>query len=101
MVQTEIVTGMIRSRFPEIQVEVVPITTLGDRLSADGRAGVDGKAVFTEDIEVALREGAIDIAVHSMKDLPNELAEGLAIGATPARGDVRDVLVARREGTTV
>ncbi|MDA4113630.1 MAG: hydroxymethylbilane synthase [Thaumarchaeota archaeon] len=99
--QTDIVTGMIRSRFPAIRVEVVPMNTAGDRLPLERRAEVEGKAVFTEEVEIALIGGAIDLAVHSMKDLPNELAEGLAIGATPARGDVRDVLVAKKDGSTI
>jgi hydroxymethylbilane synthase len=100
MAQTAIVTRMIRSRFPEIQVEVVPMNTAGDRLPLERRAEVEGKAVFTEEIEIALIGGAIDLAIHSMKDLPNDLADGLTIGATPARGDVRDVLVAKKEGST-
>ena len=101
MVQTDIVAGMIRSRFPEMQVEVVPMNTLGDRLPLEKRAEVEGKAVFTQDIEIALLGGAIDLAVHSMKDLPNQLDDGLTIGATPARGDVRDAMVAREDGRTI
>ena len=99
MVQTEIVVSLIRSNHPAAEVEVVPVTTLGDRLPLEKRAAVEGKGAFTEDLEALLANGTVDIGVHSMKDLPMKLGEGLAIAATPVRADPRDALVSR-EGAT-
>jgi hydroxymethylbilane synthase len=100
MVQTEIVVSLIRANHPTAEVEVVPITTLGDRLPLDKRAEVEGKGVFTEDLEALLADGTVDVGVHSMKDLPMKLGAGLAIAATPVRADPRDALVSR-EGATL
>jgi hydroxymethylbilane synthase len=97
-IQTEIVINLIRARFPELRVEPVPLSTLGDRLPLNRRPEVEGKTTFTDEIDIALLEGEIDLAVHSMKDLPNEQREGLVIGATPVRADPRDALVPRKAG---
>jgi hydroxymethylbilane synthase len=97
-IQTQIVTDIIRLRYPGMQVEIVPLSTLGDRLPPRRRPEVEGKAAFTDEIDDLLLGGAIDLAVHSMKDLPNESKEGLVIGATPVRADPRDVLVTRVAG---
>ena len=91
--QTEIVTEMLRKKFPALEIEVVPVTTMGDRLPDEKRAEVEGKGAFTEDLETLLQKGEVDAAVHSMKDLPTKLGGGLAIGATPVRADPRDALV--------
>ena len=91
--QTEIVTEMLRTKFPALEIEVVPVTTMGDRLPDEKRREVEGKGAFTEDLETLLQEGEVDAAVHSMKDLPTGLGRGLAIGATPVRADPRDALV--------
>ena len=93
LAQTEIVVRMLRRARPEVDLQVVPIDTLGDILPPDRRKEVDGKSAFTSEIEKQLVAGGVDAAVHSMKDLPNELGEGLIIGATPVRGDARDALV--------
>jgi len=100
MVQTKIVVSLIHANHPSVEVEVVPVTTLGDRLPLEKRAEVEGKGAFTEDLEALLANGTVDVAVHSMKDLPMELGAGLVIAATPARADPRDALVSR-EGTTL
>ncbi|HET8980021.1 MAG TPA: hydroxymethylbilane synthase, partial [Solirubrobacteraceae bacterium] len=68
-------------------VEIVKITTLGDR-----GAGLADKSRWTSELEHALLDGRIDIAVHSAKDVPTELAEGLELVAIPARADARDVI---------
>ena len=75
-------------------VEIVPIRTSGDRLSAANLAELGGKGLFTREIEEALISGAIDVAVHSMKDLPSELPDGLVIAALLPREDPRDALIA-------
>jgi hydroxymethylbilane synthase len=79
----------------DLQVELSVIKTSGDRFIDRPIARIGGKGVFTKEIEEALLANHIDIAVHSMKDLPTELAPGLTIAAVPEREDARDVLVTR------
>jgi hydroxymethylbilane synthase len=76
--------------------EIVPIRTEGDRLAEARLALVGGKGLFVREIEEALLRGEVDVAVHSLKDLPAALPPGLVLGAFLAREDPRDVLVARR-----
>ncbi len=78
------------------RVEVVPMRTEGDRLAEARLAAVGGKGLFVREIEEALLRGDVDVAVHSLKDLPAELPRGLALAAFPERADARDVLVMRR-----
>ena len=78
------------------RVEVVPMRTEGDRLAEARLAAVGGKGLFVREIEEALLRGEVDVAVHSLKDLPAELPSGLTIAAFPERADARDVLVTRR-----
>jgi hydroxymethylbilane synthase len=73
-------------------VEVLTIRTTGDRLSADG-APVGWKGDFTKELDEALLDGRIDLAVHSMKDVPSAIPSGLALSAVPAREDPRDALL--------
>ncbi len=80
------------------EVEVVAIRTSGDRLAQVALADFGGKALFVKEIEEALLEGRIDVAVHSLKDMPAELPPGLGLAAFSAREDPRDVLVTRRPG---
>jgi hydroxymethylbilane synthase len=79
-----------------IRVEVVAMRTEGDRLAEARLAVVGGKGLFVREIEEALLRGDVDVAVHSLKDLPAELPAGLTLAAFPERADARDVLVARR-----
>jgi len=79
--------------------EIVVITTTGDRRSRKPDPGEIGKALWTLEIEQALATGEIDLAVHSLKDLPADLPEGLILGATPSRQDPRDVLIGREDIT--
>ena len=74
-------------------VELQIISTKGDRIVDRPLAKVGGKGLFTAELEAALRDGSIHLAVHSLKDLPTEDPEGLVVAAIPVRADVRDVLV--------
>lgn len=76
-------------------VELVPMRTEGDRLAGASLALVGGKGLFVREIEEALLRGTIDVAVHSLKDLPAVLPAGLCLAAFPRREDPRDVLVTR------
>jgi hydroxymethylbilane synthase len=79
-------------------VEIVPMKTEGDRLLGARLADVGGKGLFVREIEQALADGVIDIAVHSLKDLPAEQPVGLELAAFPPREDPRDVLLTRAGG---
>jgi hydroxymethylbilane synthase len=93
--QASWVSAELTARFPELRLEVTRIKTSGDRIQGRSLADVGGKGLFVKEIEEALRDGSIDVGVHSMKDLPATLAPGLGIAAVPRREDARDVLIAR------
>lgn len=93
MIQTELAAEAIRHVRPGIRVEIVPLVTTGDRILDRALLGVGGKGAFVTEFENALLEGRIDAAVHSAKDMPAELMEGLSIAAVLPREDPRDVLV--------
>ena len=95
MIQTELVKQKIQEHFPKEKIEIVPIITKGDIILHQPLASFGGKGVFTQEIEQQLLDKTIDIAVHSAKDVPMQLADGLCIGAVLAREDCRDVLVTR------
>ncbi len=87
---------MLLERAHTIEVRLETIRTTGDKITDVPLGQVGGtKALFTKEIEEALLERRIDLAVHSLKDLPVELPDGLRIGAVPAREDARDALVSR------
>jgi hydroxymethylbilane synthase len=95
--QTEIVVAGLRERFPDLAYETVVVSTAGDRTQEAGLPlpEIGGKGLFTEELEHALRSGAIDAAVHSLKDLPTDDAPGIAVAAVCAREDAGDCLVSR------
>ena len=70
LVQTNIVVNKIREKFPEIEIEIVPMTTKGDQWLNQSLSSFGGKGVFTKELEEGLLRGHIDIAVHSAKDMP-------------------------------
>jgi hydroxymethylbilane synthase len=92
--QAEEVAAGLRRAWPRLGIELVPIRTSGDRLATAHLAEVGGKGLFVQEIDEALREGRVDLAVHSLKDLPAERPKGLVLAAFPRRQDPRDVLVA-------
>ena len=89
------VADRIRERHPGVVVELVTIRTKGDILQDVSLAQIGGKGVFIKEIEEALLRGDVDLAVHSMKDVPAELPEALEIAVMPLREDPRDVLISR------
>lgn len=91
--QADRVADLLRERWPGIEVEVRTIDTRGDRRPDVSIPELGGKGVFTAELEAALLQGEVDLAVHSLKDLPTELPEGLANLGVPERADARDVLV--------
>jgi hydroxymethylbilane synthase len=95
LAQAHWVKARIEERRPESKVEIVVIKTSGDRFIDASLQAIGGKGVFTKEIEEALLRNEIDFAVHSLKDLPTEMAQGLALVAVPEREDARDVLVTR------
>ncbi|HLE72059.1 MAG TPA: hydroxymethylbilane synthase [Vicinamibacteria bacterium] len=95
LVQTHSVADAIRAKHPEVAVVVEIIETQGDRVLDRPLSAIGDAGVFIKEIEAALLEERVDLAVHSMKDLPSKLTDGLALAATTERFDPRDVLVAR------
>jgi len=94
MAQARLVATAMSRAGAGASVEIVPFVTRGDR-HAGPLLDVGGKGLFTAELEEALRCGRVDLAVHSAKDLPAEMAEDLTIAAVPARADARDILVTR------
>ncbi len=82
----------------DLRVEIVPISTSGDKMTSASLARVGGKGLFIRELEQALTDRRIDLAVHSMKDLPAILPAQFRIAAVPEREDPRDVLITRRGG---
>ncbi len=93
--QTELVVSKLRERQPDIDIAVREIRTEGDRRQGESLATIGGQGVFVKEIEAALLRREIDFAVHSLKDVPADLAEGCVIAAVPQRGDPRDALVTK------
>ncbi len=93
--QANHIKSEIEGHFPEIEVELLIIKTTGDRITDRPLAMVGGKGLFVKEIESALLNKDIDLAVHSMKDMPGELPDGLTIGAIPTRENPFDVLIAK------
>ncbi len=93
--QANHVAALLRAREPELDVRLHEVVTKGDRILEVPLARVGGKGLFVKEIEDALLAGDAQVAVHSMKDLPAVVAEGLAIGAVPEREDPRDALCSR------
>lgn len=94
MLQNEEVLGPLRQLYPDLDFQVVTVRTKGDLDATSPLAGM-GLGIFVKEIERLLLDGQLDMAVHSLKDLPTKLPEGLALAAIGRRQDPRDVLVNR------
>ncbi len=97
--QAEHVTGLLAQLPGAPRIEIVTISTEGDRIRDIPLSEVRGQAFFTKEIEQALLDGRVDFAVHSMKDLATQMPEGLSLAATPEREDPRDVIISRNGET--
>ncbi len=93
--QARHVASIIEKNNPSVTVELMTIRTQGDKILDAPLAQIGGKGLFTKEIEDALLEGRVDLAVHSMKDLPTELPKGLKLAAVMKREDPRDVFISR------
>lgn len=93
--QTDWVLGRLMAAWPSLVYSLKIFSTIGDKLIDKPLPEIGGKGLFTEELENALRSGEIDIAVHSLKDLPIENTPGLTIGAICPREDAHDVLISR------
>ena len=94
--QAEFVKHQLISHHPDLQVELVAMSTRGDKLLDAPLAKVGGKGLFVKELEVAMLEGRADIAVHSMKDVPMEFPEGLALSVICEREDPTDAFVSNQ-----
>ncbi|MFB3906081.1 MAG: hydroxymethylbilane synthase [Acidobacteriota bacterium] len=94
--QSNFVKAEIEKANPELTVEIVVIKTTGDKISETALRDFSGtgKGIFVKEIEEALRRGEVDLAVHSLKDVPTDLPADFTLAAIPARADIRDALVA-------
>lgn len=93
LAQTELVIKALKERFPQIDFQMITMSTRGDRDTGRALLEFGGKAVFVEEFEEAILKGDIDIAVHSAKDMPMEIMEGLTISGTLPRACPQDVLI--------
>ncbi len=93
--QANLTKNLLLNKFPETTVEIVIIKTKGDKILDVALSKIGDKGLFTKELETALLENEVDIAVHSLKDLPTTLPEGLKLGAVLERGEYRDALVSK------
>ena len=93
LIQTNWVISELKRLNPKVEFQIEKISTKGDKITDAPLSRLGGVGLFTKELEVALIKGKIDIAVHSAKDVPTEIHEGLIIGATPKREDPHDVLI--------
>ena len=93
--QTELLVAALRARHRALEIDVREIRTEGDRRTGESLLAIGGQGVFVKEIEAALLRREIDFAVHSLKDVPADLAGGCLIAAIPQRADPRDSLVTR------
>lgn len=91
--QAEHVTALLKTAAPEVPVEIIHVSTLGDRDLTEPLRALGAFGVFTREVQKVVLEGRADLAVHSLKDLPTDYVEGLCLAAVPTRGPVHDTLV--------
>jgi hydroxymethylbilane synthase len=99
MWQTRYIIAQLQQAWPGLDCQVEPFVTKGDKTLDQPLPQIGGKGLFTLELEQALLDGSIHLAVHSLKDLPVEDGDGLTLGAIAGRADVRDVLITINGGT--
>ena len=103
LAQTEEVCRLLRQAHPELaeqgRLEMVPVSTSGDRITDRLLADAGGKGLFIKELDEALLSGEIDMAVHSMKDMESFIVSGLLVASVFEREDARDVFVSARHGS--
>ncbi|SHJ84129.1 hydroxymethylbilane synthase [Paramaledivibacter caminithermalis] len=95
LTQTNIVIEELKEHYPDLNFRIKEIKTIGDKILDKTLNKIGGKGLFVKEIEAALLKGEIDIAVHSMKDVPSKFPENLEISAITKREDVRDILITK------
>lgn len=93
LIQTEMVIFELKKNFPELECEIVPVVTTGDKITNKNLYDMGGKALFLKELEEQLIDKQIDLAVHSLKDVPGVISEELEIAAVLERADPRDCFV--------
>jgi hydroxymethylbilane synthase len=93
--QTQMVAASLRRRHPGLAIAIHEIRTTGDREQTTSLRAIGGQGIFVKELEEALLRGTVDLAVHSLKDLPAAMTPGLVLAAIPRRADARDVLISR------
>ncbi len=94
--QSNHISGLLRKQYPDCQVTLKKIVTKGDRILDVPLAQIGGKGLFTKEIETELLDGTVDLAVHSLKDMPTVLPEGLCLTAITTRANVGDAFVSNK-----
>ncbi len=94
--QSNHIAGLLRKQYPDCQVTLKKIVTKGDRILDVPLAQIGGKGLFTKEIETELLDGTVDLAVHSLKDMPTVLPEGLCLTAITTRANVGDAFVSNK-----
>lgn len=100
MWQANHVSDLLRAAVPDCDVQLIDVSTVGDRDRFSALASMGGQGVFTREVQHVVLEDRADLAVHSLKDLPTEAAEGLALAGVPERASVHDALILPAGGAT-
>ncbi|MFQ5862744.1 MAG: hydroxymethylbilane synthase [Candidatus Brocadiales bacterium] len=101
MTQSQWVKTRLEGLHSNLEITIQRIITKGDKITDVALSRIGGKGLFTKELEVALQDGRIDMAIHSLKDLPTELPDGLALGAVPEREDPHDLLISKNDSSTL
>jgi hydroxymethylbilane synthase len=99
--QTKQTLAVFQEHFPEVEVELVKIKTKGDHLATHNLQAIGGQGCFVRELEYQLREGEIDFAIHSLKDIPTTIHEELALACIMKRHSPTDALIIREAGKTL
>lgn len=97
--QANYIAACLRDQYPGVEVKLAHIVTTGDKILDVPLAKIGGKGLFTKELETAMLRGEIDLAVHSLKDMPTELPEGLLLAAITERADAGDAFISPKYGT--